>query len=338
MKASSLYFLAPGEVEVRREDLPAPAAGEVQVHSTCSAISAGTELLLFGGQLPEGLPVDEDLPALQGDLAYPLKYGYCAVGRVKALGEGVDPSWAGRRVFAFHPHQSTFNARPKHLQPLPEGLDAEDAAFLANLETAIGLVMDADPRLGERVAVLGQGVVGLLTTLLLARHPLSLLLSLDRYPKRRDASLECGAAYSLDPAAPDALVQARDLLGSQGADLVFELSGQPEALDSALALAGAQGRVVVGSWYGQRRAPLALDTHFHRGRINLLSSQVGHIQPALRGRWDKARRFQLAWELLPKLRPSRFISHRFPLDAAPEAYRLLSQHPDQALAVLFTYA
>jgi threonine dehydrogenase-like Zn-dependent dehydrogenase len=126
-------------------------------------------------------------------------------------------------------------------------------------------------------------------------------------------------------------------LGPLGADLVFELSGQPEALNTALALAGAQGRVVVGSWYGDRRAPLQLDTHFHRGRIQLISSQVSHIQPALRGRWDKTRRFQLAWDLLPKLRPSRFISHRFPLEQAPEAYRLLAQEAADTLAMVFTY-
>jgi 2-desacetyl-2-hydroxyethyl bacteriochlorophyllide A dehydrogenase len=337
VKRRSLYFVNPDKVEIRNENLPPPGPGQVQLDTECSAISAGSEMLAYYGQLAEGMPIDDDLPALQKELAYPYKYGYSAVGRVKTLGDGVDPIWQDRMVFAFNPHESAFCASLPELHPLPDKLEPEDAVFLANLETALGLIMDGDPRLGERVVILGQGVVGLLTTALLARHPLDQLITLDHYPKRRDASRECGADHCLDPSRLDAVPRTKALLGSQGADLVFELSGQPEALNNALALVGDNGRVVVGSWYGQRRAAIHLDTHFHRGRIQVISSQVSHIQPGLRGRWDKTRRFQLAWDLLPALKPGRFISHRFSIQNAPEAYLLLRDQPDETLAVIFTY-
>jgi 2-desacetyl-2-hydroxyethyl bacteriochlorophyllide A dehydrogenase len=334
MKRESLYFVAPQQVGLRAEELAAPAAGELQLHSLCSAISAGTEVLLYRGEAPGSLPADTTLSALQGSLAYPLKYGYSMVGRVSALGPGVDPAWQDRLVFAFNPHETAFNAGPEDLQPLPAGVEAQDAAFLANMETAVNLILDGEPRLGERVVVLGQGVVGLLTTALLAQHPLGALITLDDQPIRRQHSAQLGAQHCL---AAGELTKARSLLGPRGADLIYELSGDPSALDAAMALVGSNGRVVVGSWYGQRRAPIDLGGHFHRGRIKLISSQVSNIAPALSGRWDRARRFDVAWQHLGGIQPSRLVSHRFPFAEAPEAYALLASAPPDVLGVLFTY-
>lgn len=333
MKRTSLYFTAPQQVELRHEELPAPAAGEVQVLAACSAISAGTELLLYRGEAPADLAADASLPALGGKLAFPLRYGYCAVGRVAAHGPGVDPAWQGRRVFAFNPHESAFNTRAEDLQSIPEGVADADAAFLPNMETAVNLILDGEPRLGEKVVVLGQGVVGLLTTALLAQHPLD-LLTMDAYPLRRKRSQELGAAASLEPGS---LAQALSLLGPRRADLVYELSGRPEALDTALALVGEHGRIVVGSWYGGRRAPVDLGGHFHRGRVRILSSQVSQLPPAASGRWDRARRFETAWQQLARIQPSRLVTHRFPFARAEEAYALLANQPEDSIAVLFEY-
>lgn len=330
---TSLYFAAPGQVELRREELLTPAADEVQVQTICSAISAGTEMLIYRGEAPTGMAADATLPALGGSLAYPLKYGYCSVGRVAACGPGVDIAWQGRRVFAFNPHESAFNARIEHLQTIPESVSDVDAAFLPHMETAVNLILDGEPRLGEIAIVLGQGVVGLLTTALLARHPLS-LFTLDTYPLRRQRSLELGAAHSLDATH---LTQALSLLGPRRADLVYELSGRPEALDASLALVGEHGRIVVGSWYGERRAALGLGGHFHRGRVHMISSQVGQLPPGLRGRWDRARRFEAAWRYLAEIQPSRLLSHRFSFTQAASAYAQLDRKPNETLGVLLEY-
>ena len=289
------------------------------------------------GEAPSKLPADSSLPALSGNLAYPLKYGYSMVGQVIALGKAVEKQWLGRRVFAFNPHEDAFNANVEDAHILPEGCAEKDAAFLANMETAVNLMLDGSPRLGERVVVLGQGILGLLTTALLARHPLDALLTSDRFPLRRDFSLKLGAQVSFDPMESSAIEEALDLLGSRRADLVYELSGRPEALDLALALVGEHGRIVVGSWYGQRRAPIDLGGHFHRGRVKIISSQVSQIEPALSGRWDRDRRFDFAWKMLAEVRPIHLVTHQFQLAQAPLAYAQLAERPTETLGVLLTY-
>lgn len=336
MKNQAIYFISPGQVELREETLPAPAEGQVLVQTLLSAISPGTELLLYRGQFPDGLAVDENIAALAGEFHYPLRYGYSCVGRVLQIGAGVDARWSGRLVFAFNPHESAFLARIENLLPIPENLTPEQAAFLPNMETAINLVMDGRPLIGERVAVVGQGVIGLLTTALLASFPLKSLVTLDRYALRRQASLNLGAHASLDPEAAGFVQNLSSLLPS-GSDLTLELSGSPAALDQAIGLTGFDGRVIIGSWYGQKRASLDLGGRFHRSRIRLISSQVSTIAAELSGRWDKARRFSLAWEMLRTVRPERLVSKRVPIGAAAQAYQLLDQQPGEAIQILLMY-
>jgi threonine dehydrogenase-like Zn-dependent dehydrogenase len=183
---------------------------------------------------------------------------------------------------------------------------------------------------GEHVAVFGQGVVGLLTTALLARFPLASLVTVDPHPLRRRLSSEMGAREAVDPAAlPDA--------GERAFDLTYELSGRPNVLDQAIAVTRFHGRVVIGSWYGQRRAPLDLGGAFHRSRMQLVSSQVSTIDPALSGRWTPERRRAVTWGLLADLRPARLVTQRFGLAAAADAYALLERHPDEAVQILLTY-
>ena len=336
MKRLALYFTAPGQVSVREEGLPTPGNGQLLVQSLLSAISPGTELLIYRGEFPPGLPLDENIPSLQGGFSYPLQYGYATVGRVIAAGPGADPAWEGRLVFAFQPHASYFNSEPGGLIPVPAELSPEQAVFLPNMETAVNFIMDGQPLLGEHVTVFGQGIVGLLTTALLARHPLASLVTLDKYPRRRLASLDSGATACFDPQATD-LLPRLETIQPQGADLTYELSGSPAALDQAIRVTGYAGRVVLGSWYGSKRASLDLGGRFHRSRIRLLSSQVSSLAPEFSGRWSKERRFSVAWKMLQELKPSRWITHRFPLEEAEQAYRLLDTQPGEALQVLFTY-
>ncbi|MEM7111228.1 MAG: zinc-binding alcohol dehydrogenase [Chloroflexota bacterium] len=341
MEREVLYFTKPHSVEVRQEPTPNPKADELLVKTAVSAISAGTEMLLYRGQMPTGMAVDETIASLAGEIAYPLTYGYQAVGRVVETGAAVDKGWNGRLVFSFQPHQSYFTARPDEVMLVPEGIGAETAVFLPNMETAVSFIMDGQPVIGEQVAVFGQGIVGLLTTSLLAQLPLASLVTLDAYPLRRDWSLKRGAQASLDPTEADSLVDLRGALQGKrpfaGADLSYELSGNPQALDQAIKATGYSGRIVIGSWYGQKRFPIDLGGHFHRSHIRLISSQVSTIAPQWNGRWTKPRRLQTAWDMLRKHNPAELISHRFRLDEATKAYRLLDEGAETAVQVVFKY-
>ena len=333
MKRKTLFFTAPGQVELREEALPALEADDVLVETAYSAISAGTEMLLYQGRFPRDLEADSVISSLRGGFKYPLAYGYASVGVVRETGTQADKAWRDKAVFAFEPHTSHYVCKPESLFPIPDSLSPQSACFLPNMETAVNLVQDGAPIFGERVLVLGQGVVGLLTGSLLNEFPLEVLVTADCYELRRDSSA-CHPA--LDPYASNFRKQALTLL-RQGADLTFELSGRPATLNDALALTKFSGRIVIGSWYGEKHAEIDLGGAFHRSRIKLISSQVSTIAPELSGRWDKARRFAVAWKALERIKPEKWITHRFAVEKAQEAYRLLDQNPQETIQVLIDY-
>lgn len=329
MKRRSLFFTAPLSVALRDEALSSPGAGQALVQTELSAISAGTEMLVYRGQTPGGMAVDATIAALEGEFTYPLKYGYAAVGRVVEVGPDVDHLWLGRTVFAFAPHESHFVAPIEALLPLPEGIDPAAAVFLPNMETAVSLLMDGRPVIGERVAVVGQGVVGLLTTVLLTAMPLASLIAVDPLAERQQWAERLGAT-ALSPAAATAEAAAL-------ADLTYELSGNPRGLDLAIALTGDYGRVVVGSWYGRKPVALDLGGRFHRAHMRLVGTQVSNLAPEWRGRWTKERRLDVAWQMIRRYQPQQLITHRLPLARAAEAYQLLDEQPEQAIQVVLTY-
>jgi 2-desacetyl-2-hydroxyethyl bacteriochlorophyllide A dehydrogenase len=338
MMQHRLEFTEPGRVAVKVGPAPHPAADEVLVQTHCSAISPGTEMLVYRGQWPPGVAKDATIDSLAGDFAYPMVYGYCAVGRVMETGSAVSSEWRNRRVFAFQPHQDLFCTKPAMLHPIPDDLDDETALFLPAMETAVNLLLDGGPLIGEKVVVVGQGIIGLLTTALLSRFPLAALATLDAYPLRREASLGLGAGECFDPQDPDLLTRWGRGLGQGGeADLVYELSGNPVGLNTALALARYSGRIVVGSWYGAKRADLDLGAFFHRGRVALISSQVSSIAPQFTGRWHTSRRIDLAWEMLRRVRPAACITQRFALADAASAYTLIDRSPGETIQVIFDY-
>jgi 2-desacetyl-2-hydroxyethyl bacteriochlorophyllide A dehydrogenase len=259
---------------------------------------------------------------------YPLRYGYACAGEVIAAGAPAHAGWIGRRVFAFHPHTSHFVAAVDQVILVPDDLSLAHAALLPMIETAVNFVMDGQPVIGERVAVVGLGVVGLLTVALLARFPLAHLLAVDPLAARRALALKLGASAAVIPDEAPA---------AAACDLTYEVSGAPAALNTALAITGFAGRVVIGSWYGDKQAPLELGGAFHRSRIRLLASQVSTLDPRWLGRWDKARRLDVAWEMLRRTDVASLITHRLPVTRAAEAYRLLDQTPHAALQVLLEY-
>ena len=332
MKRRAVLFTAPGAVEVRTEEMAPPQGDELLIETVVSAISAGTEMLFYRGQVPDGMAADASIAGLTGAVRYPLKYGYACVGRVSA---------EDRHYFAFHPHESHFCASRQMLLPVPETMAPEKAALLPNAETAVNLVMDGQPLVGERVVVMGLGVVGLLTTALLARFPLETLIAVDPLAHRRETAERLGASATIDPSDADGAEGLRaaveDCGDGDGADLVYELSGQPAALDSAVSTAGFDSRIVIGSWYGTKPASLQLGGSFHRNRVRLISSQVSTVAPRLRGRWTKERRMESAWRLLADLPAEKLISHRFPFDEAAAAYALIDTQPQDTLQVILDY-
>lgn len=336
MKRQTLTFTAPRQVELREEPLPPLGAEDVLVETLCSAISAGSELLVYRGQFPKELADSND--ALSSGLKYPLAYGYACMGVIRETGRQADPSLRDKLVFAFQPHTSHFILPSSALILLPEGLTPEAACFLPNMETAVNLVQDAAPILGERALVLGQGVIGLLAASLLSEFPLEKLAVADHLELRRKAlNVERSTlnVQRFDSSAPDFRDQAKTFL-PDGADLTLEVSGSPSALNDAIGLTAFSGRIVIGSWYGEKRAALDLGGAFHRSRLKLISSQVSTIAPELSARWDKSRRFGVAWDAIQRIRPEQWITHRFPLRQAAEAYRLLDENPQEAIQVIFT--
>jgi len=329
VKRKTIYFTAPRQVELREEPVPVVGADEVMVETICSAISAGTEMLVYRGQFPH---LDDSHDMFSSNLKYPVPYGYASVGVIRETGGDADASLRDKTVFGFEPHASAYVCHPSSLILAPASLPAEASSLLPNMETAVNLIQDAAPILGERALVIGQGIVGLLVASLLKEFPLEQLVTSDCYELRRRASLDLGVDESVDP----------NLMASSGYaqkkfDVAFELSGSPSALNEAIALTAFTGRILVGSWYGEKRAAIDLGGTFHRSRIKIISSQVSTIAPELSARWDKARRFEVAWEALRRIQPQKWITHRFPIEDAEKAYRLLDENPQDAIQVLFDY-
>ncbi len=341
MTRQSLVFKAPFEIDIIAEKLLPPAAGEVLVQTRFSAISHGTEMLIYRGWFPAGTDADDTIPALRHPLQYPLKYGYAVVGEIIDAGNDISRDLIGQAVFCLHPHESCFTADTDSVIPVPADIDLRDALFLANMETAVNLLMDGKPVIGEKVAVFGQGVVGLLTTYLLAQFPLAALLTIDPYELRRNASQRAGAHRTLDPGLPEAAAQISAGLTSDNtdglADLTYELSGNPEALNQAIAVTGFDGRIVVGSWYGSKAAAVDLSSRFHRRRQRLISSQVSTLTPDMSARWSHKRRFDVAWEMIRRIRPAGLITGSVPFSQAHKAYDLIDKDPANTIQIILEY-
>lgn len=339
--AHQLWFTAPQQVEVREQALAGPGAGEILVQAITSGISAGTELLVYRGQLPQDIALDSSIAGMQQQAQFPLQYGYATVGKVINLGPGVNEHWRDRLVFAFQPHASHFVTTPAAVIALPEGIAPEAAIFLANMETAVNLVQDGSPGIGERVVVIGQGVVGILLSSVLNQYPLAKLCIVDGNASRRRFAQRAGAQHVCDANSAQELAELKQQLGvggSQGADLIYEVSGVPEALNTAIDLSGYMSRIVIGSWYGNKTSHVTLGGAAHRNRLQITTSQVSTLAPALCGRWDKQRRFELAWELIRKLQPQCWITHRVPLAGATVLYQQLHSGQADILQAVIQYA
>jgi len=305
--------------------MAAPGAGEAMVQARLSGISRGTEALVFGGHVPVSQYAAMRCPFQEGDFPGPVKYGYGSVGVVTGLGAGVAPAWQGQRVFCLYPHQSDYVVPVESLVRVPAGVPDARAALAANMETALNGLWDGAPLLGDRVCVVGGGVVGALVAALAGQIPGVRVVLVDLDPGRAKLAARLG----VDFAAPGAV--------SGEADLVFHTSGNPAGLATALAAAGFEATVVEMSWYGDRVVPAPLGEAFHDKRIRLQSSQVGHVAPARRARRSRAARLEMAMGLLTDTRYDALITGSCRLEKLPGVMAGLALDPAGALCHIVHY-
>ncbi len=310
--ASALWITAPRRAEARAAACPQPGADEVLVRSFFSGISRGTEALVFNAAVPASEHARMRCPHQEGVFDFPIKYGYAAVGIVEAG----DSALVGRTVFCLHPHQSRFVVPSAMALPLPEDVPQSRAVLGANMETALNVVWDAGIAPGDRVAVVGAGVVGLLVGWLAASLPGTEATVADVQPARAEPAQALDLAF----AAPDAL--PRDC------DVVVHTSASEEGLTSALGAAGFEARVVEASWHGDRAPRVPLGGAFHSRRLSIVSSQVGAVAPAQRARWPLSRRLAKALELLADPRLDALIPHETHFDDLPAAYARILDDPE----------
>lgn len=274
--ARAFWIAAPGRGEIRDAPLPAPGPDDVLVRAAASGISRGTESLVFRGAVPASQRRVMRCPFQEGEFPAPVKYGYAIAGRTEA----------GARVFCLHPHQDRFVVPRDALVPIAADLPDRRAVLAANMETAVNALWDAPPRVGDRIAVVGGGVVGSLAAALAARHPAVRVELVDVNPRRRRVAEALGAAFATpDEAAADA-------------DLVIHASGSAAGLATALRLAAFEATVLDLSWYGDAPVSLPLGENFHSRRLALRASQVGAVAPSRRARRSRTDRLRLALELL----------------------------------------
>lgn len=280
--AQALWYTAPGTAEIRAEPVAPVADGEVRLRAVASALSRGTERLIFSGGVPESEYERMRAPFMDGRFPFPVKYGYAMVGRVE---EG--PSdLKGRLAFALYPHQTVFNLPAENIVPLPDGLPAERAVLAANMETALNAVWDGAPGPADRIAVVGAGVLGLLVARLCAQMPGTEVTVVDIDAGRAAVAETFGAAFATPDRAPD------------NCDLVVHTSASGAGLATALRLAGDEATVLELSWYGAKDVSVPLGDVFHSRRLRLISSQVGKVATSRRARWDYRRRLTAALDLL----------------------------------------
>ena len=274
--ARAFWIVAPALGEIRPEPLPAPQPDEMRLVTLATGISRGTESLVFAGRVPPSQFAVMGAPLMGGAFPFPVKYGYSAAAH--------DAS--GQRFFVLHPHQDIFNAPTTMCIPIPDAVPTARATLAANMETALNIAWDAAPLAGERMLVVGAGVVGLLTAALLARIPGASVTLVDINPTRATLAAQFGCHFALPAEAP------------ADQELIIHTSATESGLRTALSSAAFEARIVEASWFGDQTPALPLGEAFHVRRLRLISTQVGSIASAMRGRRSYAQRLALALDLL----------------------------------------
>lgn len=306
--AQAFWVTGPKSGEIREEILPERTPDQVRIRTRYSGISRGSEALVYQGMVPKSQHAVMRCPFQAGDFPFPIKYGYALAGEVEAGPADL----LGRSVFCLWPHQDRLVVASGAVIPLPDDVPPGRAVLAANMETALNGVWDAAIGPGDRVCVVGAGVVGLLVTFLAASVPGVDVAVIDPDPGKATVAAMLGGTF-------------RTAAGDAGDfDVVVHASGNPAGLDTALALAGNEALVVELSWFGSRRAEISLGEAFHSRRLTIRSSQVGQLPPQRRPRWTHRRRLETAVAMLGDDRLDCLISGESTFAELPEVMRSLA--------------
>ncbi len=324
LSARQFWIRSPGHGEIVNASIPSRRQHEVLVRTFFTGISRGTESLVFRGEVPPSQYADMRAPFQEGDFPGPVKYGYVNVGRV----EEADPdvNLVGRTIFCLFPHQDVYCVPAARVTPLPADVPAERAVLGAGMETAVNAVWDAQPAPGDRIVVVGGGVIGMLVAWLCRQIPGADVTVVDLNPAREEVARALNLAFRTEPPR------------ASTADLVVHASGNPEGLASSLVLADVEARIVDVSWYGAQPVRLPLGEAFHSRRLKIESSQVGRIPPHRAARWTHARRMTLALELLREPRLDVLITGESEFDHLPQALAQLAYEPGNSLCHRIRYS
>jgi threonine dehydrogenase-like Zn-dependent dehydrogenase len=317
----AFWVSAPGHGEIRPVDVPDPGPGQVLVRTRRSGVSRGTETLVFRGAVPADQHERMRAPHQDGDFPGPVKYGYLNVGVVEA-GE---PGLVGRTVFCLHPHQTAYVVRADEVTVVPDGVPADRAVLAGTVETAVNALWDAAPMVGDRVAVVGAGMVGCCVARLLAGIPGVEVWLADVDPTRAEVASALGVAF----AHPDEVSDDRDL--------VVHASATEAGLRRSLELLGPDGEVVDLSWYGDTPVRLDLGGVFHSHRLRIRASQVGEVALGRRHRRSRGERLALALDLLQDPAYDALLTGASPFEELPALMAELSAGTRPALCHTITY-
>jgi threonine dehydrogenase-like Zn-dependent dehydrogenase len=320
-EARAFWLREPGHGEIRSAPLRAPGPSEVLVRTLRTGVSRGTETLVFRGEVPADQYATMRAPFQEGDFPGPVKYGYLNVGVVED-GPG---DLVGRTVFCLYPHQSAYVVPAAAVTVVPDGVPASRAVLAGTVETAVNALWDARPLVGDRVTVVGAGMVGCCVARLLARMPGVDVALVDVDASRAGVAAALGAAFC----APD------DAAG--GRDLVVHTSATSAGLQLSLGLLAREGTVLDLSWYGDRRVELSLGGSFHSSRLTVRASQVGTVSPAQGGRRTTSERLALALDLLRDPAFDAVVSGESRFDELPDVLASLADGRLPALCHTITY-
>ena len=321
LTAEALWYVGPGHAEIREEPLAEPGPGEVRIRALYSAISRGTERLVFAGRIPESEFERMRAPFMGGHFPFPVKYGYATVGRVEAG----PVEMLGRIIFVLHPHQSLFNVPLSAVVALPDDVPPMRAVLAANMETALNAVWDAGSGPAARIAIIGAGVVGALVAFLCGRLAGAQVTLVDINPARAELAQKLCVNFAMPEAAP------------AECDLVIHASGTAAGLATALSLAGFEATVLELSWYGDALVPVPLGGAFHSRRLRLVSSQVGHVAPSHREGWTHHRRLADAVALLADSRLDALLAPAVAFHDLPERLPDILNAKNGVLCQLISY-
>jgi 2-desacetyl-2-hydroxyethyl bacteriochlorophyllide A dehydrogenase len=317
----AFWVTTPGRGEIRDERIGAPGASDVIVRALYSGISRGTEALVFNGRVPPTEYQRMRAPFQDGEWPGAVKYGYASVGLV----EDGPPDLRDRHVFVLYPHQTRYVVPADAVHLLPEQVPPERAVLAANVETAINVLWDAEPRAGDRVTVIGAGTIGCLVAWLAGRIPGCDVELVDVNPARAPIARALGVQFSTPESA------------RADADVVVHASGSAAGLELALRVAAFETTIVEMSWYGDQLVPLPLGADFHARRLMLKSSQVGVVTASRRARWDTRRRMRLALSLLADATLDTLITGESPFELLPQMMAALASTPGDALCHRIRY-